>query len=460
MTRPLGHGGMAAVWAGVDARLDRPVAVKLLDGAAAADPAMLRRLDQEARTLAKLAHPNIVAVYDLATEAGVPYVVMELVDGEDLHRRLGRGPLEMRDAIEIAVQVCDALQAAHDAGIVHRDIKPDNILLTSSGLVKVCDFGIARLAESGHSGRGSGATAVGTALYMAPEQATGGPVDARTDLYALGCVLYAMLVGRPPFSGDNPMRVMWQQVHERPVPAASLRRDVPADVEALITALLAKNPADRPADAGDVRARLARAADALESLRGAATPGSPAAMYGRAAVRPKTMAMPAIESIGRHRPEPGRGPRFRLGLAGMAAVAVGVAIVTTLVVALLMSSSPSGTPTTADGPRTGSSASVNASPTGSPTSAAAMVDGVRTIVQAQAAAGELNAETARELSGRLDEIERDLAKGQEEKAAGKVDELKDKLAEWSKDNKITDAGYAAVMGSLDQLANSLPAPRD
>src|SRR4029450_10436881 len=170
----LGRGGMACVWAGVDTRLDRPVAVKVLDGADSADAVMLERLDHEARTLAALAHPNIVAVYDLGADAGVPYVVMELVRGDDLGRRLTHGGFDVGEAVRFAMQVCAALQAARDSGVIHRDIKPDNILLTESGLVKVCDFGIARLLRSQQSRMTNSAAAVGTAMDMAPEQATGG----------------------------------------------------------------------------------------------------------------------------------------------------------------------------------------------------------------------------------------------------------------------------------------------
>src|SRR5262245_16125753 len=156
---------MAAVWAGTDTRLDRPVAVKMLDGAALADPDMMRRLDREAKTLARLAHPNIVAGYDVGTEDGVPYLVMEFVEGDNLARYLASGPLDVAAAVAIAVQICDAVEAAHRAGVVHRDIKPENVLLTSSGIAKVCDFGIARLVRSSRMGLTAPAAVVGTSEY-------------------------------------------------------------------------------------------------------------------------------------------------------------------------------------------------------------------------------------------------------------------------------------------------------
>ena len=219
----LGRGGMAEVWQGLDERLDRPVAVKVLDRRALEDPTVVARFDREARAVARLAHPNIVSVYDVGVDDDMPYLVMELVHGQSLAALIDGGPISIDDAVNVAVQVCDALQAAHEAGVVHRDVKPANILIAPAGTVKVCDFGIARVSQATQAGLTRSHVTVGTAEYMAPEQASGGPVDARTDLYALGCVLYAMLTGSPPFHGDNALGVMWQHVNQ-PVPP----RGVPA----------------------------------------------------------------------------------------------------------------------------------------------------------------------------------------------------------------------------------------
>jgi eukaryotic-like serine/threonine-protein kinase len=237
----LGRGGMATVWRGVDERLGRDVAVKLLDRAAA-DAAMLQRFDREARTAGGLTHPNIVAVYDVGTDSRGPYLVMELIDGTSVAALLAGGPLPIDQVVDVARQICDALAVAHAQGVVHRDIKPANILITTTGTVKVCDFGIARLTHQEQTDLTAPHTAIGTSAYMAPEQASGAAVDARTDLYALGCVMYAMLTGHPPFTGDNPLTVLWQHQHQ-PAPAvASRRADTPADIDALIARLLAKNP--------------------------------------------------------------------------------------------------------------------------------------------------------------------------------------------------------------------------
>jgi serine/threonine protein kinase len=278
----LGRGGMATVWRGTDERLVRPVAVKVLDRSGITEPNAVRRFDQEARTAGRLTHPHIVAVHDTGVDDGTPYLVMELVDGVSLAVLLDRGPLPVDQAVGIAAQICDALSAAHAQGVVHRDIKPANILLTPSGLAKVCDFGIARLVNQQHTQLTAPYTTIGTSGYMAPEQATGTAVDARTDLYALGCVLYSMLTGTPPYAGDNPLAVMWQHQHQ-PIPSArATRPDVPPDLDVVIGRLLAKNPNDRPATALEVGAKLA---------------GSPQVPATRATspVMPRTRTMPILE---------------------------------------------------------------------------------------------------------------------------------------------------------------------
>ncbi|MFD0596679.1 serine/threonine-protein kinase [Catellatospora coxensis] len=194
----IGHGGMATVWSGQDLRLRRPVAVKILDPARFADRATRQRFWREAQAVAALPHPHIVAVYDVAVEAAEAYVVMELVDGPSVHALLQDGPLHRDQAVGIAVQTCAALAAAHSAGIVHRDVTAANLLVNSSGVVKVCDFGIAAWQEAAYP-----SLVAGTRGYTAPEQAAGGPVDARTDVFGLGCSLYAMLTGAPRRPGTT-----------------------------------------------------------------------------------------------------------------------------------------------------------------------------------------------------------------------------------------------------------------
>jgi eukaryotic-like serine/threonine-protein kinase len=255
--RLLGSGGMAAVWYGRDLRLDRPIAIKELSGEGLSQPMALERFNREAHAVGRLSHPNIVSVYDFGTQDGDPYLVMELVEGPTVAKLLDDGPLPVPDVLAIASQTCDGLAAAHAAGIIHRDIKPANLILSPTGVVKVCDFGVARLLDTtGHADLTRSATAMGSPMYMAPEQISGGPVDPRTDLYALGCTMYAMLAGNPPFSTGGPLSIAHQHITRPPEPLRARRPEVPPQVEALVADLLAKTPDGRPPDAAAVRARV------------------------------------------------------------------------------------------------------------------------------------------------------------------------------------------------------------
>ena len=292
------QGGMGAVWRGRDLRLDRPVAVKVMAGDALIDPSAVERFDREARTVARLTHPNIVAVYDFGSDGADSYLVMELVEGRSVADLIARGPLSVAQAVTIAAQTCDGLAAAHAAGVVHRDVKPANLIVIPAGVVKVCDFGIARLQHAvGQSRLTGSAVAMGSSRYMAPEQVLDQPVDERADLYGLGCTIYAMLTGGPPFPGDNPIAVVEQHVTQPPPDVRSRRPEVPADLAELVNRLLAKAPADRPADARAVAARLAAmfgeiapTDPATSDLRLAAIPGAAAVADLRC--RPRRAARP------------------------------------------------------------------------------------------------------------------------------------------------------------------------
>ena len=468
---------MAAVWRGIDERLGRPVAVKLLDKADTVDPAMLQRFDREARTAGSLTHPNIVAVYDVGRDSGVPYLVMELIDGTSLATLLAGGPLPIDQAIDVARQICDALAVAHGQGVVHRDIKPANILITTTGTVKVCDFGIARLTHQQQTDLTAPHTALGTSAYMAPEQASGAAVDARADLYALGCVLYAMLTGHPPFTGDNPLTVLWQHQHQPAASVASVRPTTPTDLDVLIARLLAKQPTDRPATATEVRDLLAASAES-ETAGGPLTRAIPGAS--------QTLTLPVIDH-GEESPA-GASGRFRLGPVGIAAVALGAAIVAVLSVALLIASQRPGTdaatgpppgtaaspPGTARSASTSGNASTDSTSTGRPPGTATTetfadnpgigasvhLAALRGMIEEQWQAGNLDGETADELMKRLQEVDRELGDGDARKAAEKLADLRNKLDELHRDGKVATAGYYAVHPSLTQLAETLPPAED
>ncbi|GAA1411253.1 hypothetical protein GCM10009639_62780 [Kitasatospora putterlickiae] len=251
----LGVGGMATVWRGVDHVLGRQVAVKVLNGGLADDPRFAERFGREAQHAAMLVHPRIVMVFDSGVDQGSPYIVMELVQGRSLAALLAQRPvLPVEQAVGIAAAVCEGLAHAHAAGLVHRDIKPGNIMITDDGGVKVVDFGIAR-AGSSHNLTQT-ASVLGTAAYLSPEQATASPLDGRTDLYAVGCVLTEMLTGAPPFTAETPVAIAYKHVGEQPSPPSVRRPGLPPVLDAAVLRLLAKHPAGRPADAASARAEL------------------------------------------------------------------------------------------------------------------------------------------------------------------------------------------------------------
>src|SRR3954451_9357691 len=260
----LGYGGMAEVHHGRDVRLGRDVAIKMLRTDLARDPAFQARFRREAQSAASLNHPAIVAVYDTGedTHDGVvsPYIVMEYVEGRTLRQVLeAEGRLLPQRALEITARICTALDQAHRAGIVHRDVKPGNVMLTPSGEVKVMDFGIARALTSSAATMTQTAAVIGPAHYLSPEQARGEHVDARSDVYSTGCMLYELLTGAPPFAGDTAVAVAYQHVREDPMPPSRVEPDVPASVDAIVLKALAKNPANRYQTAGDRRADIERA---------------------------------------------------------------------------------------------------------------------------------------------------------------------------------------------------------
>src|SRR3954471_24525017 len=261
----LGRGGMAEVRRAVDRRLGRPVAVKQLRADLATDPTFQARFRREAQSAAGLNHPTIVAVYDTGEETdpltgvAIPYIVMELVEGTTLRDILkdGRKILPER-ALELTQGVLDALGYSHKAGIVHRDIKPANVMLTPNGGVKVMDFGIARAVADTSATMTQTAAVIGTAQYLSPEQARGETVDARSDIYSAGCLLYELLVGQPPFRGDSPVSVAYQHVRETPVPPSQIDPMVTPSMDNIVLKALAKDPADRYQSAREMKADISR----------------------------------------------------------------------------------------------------------------------------------------------------------------------------------------------------------
>jgi tRNA A-37 threonylcarbamoyl transferase component Bud32 len=312
----LGHGGMAEVRKGHDTRLDRPVAVKMLRTDLARDALFQARFRREAQSAASLNAPTIVAVYDTGEDvldgARVPYIVMEYVEGQTLRDLLRSGQrLLPSRALEIIDGVLTALDYSHRHGIVHRDVKPANVMLTPSGQVKVMDFGIARAVEDSGATMTQTANVLGTAQYLSPEQARGESVDARSDIYSTGCLLYELLTGRPPFQGESPVAVAYQHVREMPATPSDLVPDIDAGTDAIVMKALAKNPENRYQTAAEMRQDVQRAE------RGSPV-AAPAVLAAPVTQPLSAVSAPADASSGKRR----TGAYVGLGLAVVVVLAI------------------------------------------------------------------------------------------------------------------------------------------
>ena len=326
----VGRGGMAEVFRARDIRLDRIVAVKTLRDDLARDQTFQARFRREAQSAASLNHPSIVAVYDTGEDmvgpTAVPYIVMEYVDGRTLRDLLreDRRLLPER-AVEITDGVLHALDYSHRNGIVHRDIKPGNVMLTRAGDVKVMDFGIARAVSDAQATMTQTAQVIGTAQYLSPEQARGERVDARSDLYSTGCLLYELLTGRPPFTGDSPVAIAYQHVRENPIPPSRVDREIPGWADAIVLKAMAKDPADRYQSAGEMRQDIHRALSGMpvaaptrtELYQGTRRMGQSTMQAG------PTSAIPAYRYGPEDQPPPGKRRRAWFWIAaGLAALLV------------------------------------------------------------------------------------------------------------------------------------------
>jgi tRNA A-37 threonylcarbamoyl transferase component Bud32 len=468
----VGVGGMAKVYLADDRVLERQVAVKVLSPPYAQDPVFVERFRREARAAARLSHPNVVAVFDSGSDADQHYLVMEYVAGQSLAELLVRQDrLAPRRAAELGVEVCAALTAAHAQGLVHRDVKPANVLVGDDGRVKVTDFGIAKAAAA-TTLTGTG-TVLGTAAYLSPEQAQGGPVDARSDLYSLGCVLYELLCGSPPFgSGANssPVAVASRHLHQPPEPPSARNRQVDTGLDAVVLTALAKEPAQRYQSAVQLQAALERV---LAGEAVAAGPGSPRAaavpteplpgLSGRTEVLPAA-AGPTGQDSGRR---PG-WPRWTLPVAGMA---LGIG----LLVALLW---PDGGTTPARreaGSNAAPATSASSTTTPRSTTPAPSAPGVEAalanltaVITAARQQGTIDQE-AEDLLHRADDLanalqedpqdqdeddskDEDRGNGKGQDAAKKVAELERKVDELIGKGKIRPPATTQIQGAVAQLA--------
>jgi serine/threonine-protein kinase len=298
----LGEGGMGEVYRAFDARLGRAVAVKILPEERLSRAAAAR-LEREARAVAQLAHPNIVVVHDFGAEEGTLYLVTELLDGESLAARLARGPLLWRAAVALGREAARGLAAAHARGIVHRDLKPSNLFVLVDGRLKILDFGIARLLEPTGTGDGDAALTqtggvIGSPGYMSPEQAAGGAVDPRSDLFSLGAVVYEMLAGRPAFGGPTPTARLVGVLRDEPPALGALLPDLPAELSALVERCLAKEPERRPGSAAELAASFDRLLGGAGEITAPTAELAPGAVARPAAAGPRRLAVLPLAAAG------------------------------------------------------------------------------------------------------------------------------------------------------------------
>jgi serine/threonine-protein kinase len=471
--RECGRGGMAHVYRATDTVLGRTVAVKVLNPDFAADPSFVERFRREARAAARLNHPNVVAVFDTGSDGDLHFIVMEFVEGRSLAEVLATdGPPEPARAAAIAEGIADALSFAHANGLVHRDVKPANVMITPAGQVKVMDFGIARLATAHTITQTS--TVFGTAAYLAPEQAQGLRVDGRADVYALGVVLYEMLAGRVPFRADSALAVASKHVLEQPEPPSAVRPGVPAGLEAVTLRALEKDPGDRYHGAAEMAAAL-RASTATATAAGpagavaAGSPTEPIAEGPATAVIPdRTEVLPPARS-GTH-----AAPRRRVRFAPVVALVVIVAVVAVLAAALLGGSpAPKALGSHSKGAAPSHHASPSAPPSAPATSAPATsappatsgpgssgivgpATAVASAISATLASGSIDDHTAADLQHSLEQAtERYAQQGDLEHALQDIADAKDHLASDVEHGAVTPQAAVVIGTAFDQLAAAM-----
>lgn len=446
----LGSGGMATVFRATDERLDRSVAVKLLPAELSDDPRAARRIVREAQAAAALSHPNVAAVFDILEEPGVVGLVMEEVPGRTLGELLAEGgPMDVSDATRIIQQVCAGVAAAHAAGIIHRDLKPSNVVVTTEGIVKIVDFGIA-----GSLGAGDMTTTIrGSVPYVAPEQAAGQAADERADVYAVGCMLYEALVGRPPFTG-TPVEVLAQHATATPPLPSGSRQGVPLAIDRVVARAMAKDPADRFPGAHQLADAL-RDGDTLppdparDATRVLPAPSADeTVVIARPASKIPGPAIPVVGARSRLHPSRSRNERFLVGGS-----LLGLVVVVLVAVWLVPAGTPTSSPTEQD---------VEGSPSATPAPGAAATptsfeEGIDALAAAVADAdtADVSDEASEKLAERIRDLRKELRQGPPDERGEEADEqlekLEEELANLDEEGHISGSFAETLWRLLDQM---------
>ena len=451
----LGRGGMAEVYLATDRVLDRPVACKVLGGWLAHDGTFVERFRREALAAARISHPSLVAVFDAGSEDDVHYIVMEHVPGETLADALrSGGRLPLARATSIAASVADALQVAHAARIVHRDMKPANVMLTPDGRTKLMDLGIARNVDGESITHAS--SVLGTAGYVSPEQARGDPVDHRSDIYSLGCVLYEMLTGRQPFEARDPLAVAYKHVHEAPMSPTSIEPSIPPGLEAVVLRAMEKEPAARFQSAADMAAALDDRTAPVTPMS-ATAPLPPVTSTTPLAVRTDTLPRRTDRTRRRRSPVP------------LLLVLAALVLLGSLAYALLGPDrppelvGPADSPSPSASPSPSPSRSPSTSPTPLPADAVEeAVAGLRAVVAQGVSDGTITDKAAEEIEKGLDAALQEFDGGDTEEAIEKLGDLERKIDDLLDHEEIAHSEKQKLLKAIDDLGEqmSLASPPD
>ena len=437
----LGSGGMALVFLARDRVLDRDVAVKVLREEYAADPVFRARFTREALHAASLSHPGLVTIFDAGVDQGTAFIVMEVVSGRTLQQELtSQKPLSVEQSVSIAADVCEVLDVAHRAGVVHRDIKPGNILLSDDGRTRVFDFGIAR--TDGSEALTETAAVIGTAAYISPEQAAGRPAEPRSDLYAVGCVLVEMLTGSPPFTADTAVALLHQHINDLPIPPSSQRPEVSSQLDAVALHLLAKDPADRPSTAAQARQDLlASASPPKGDTRVLPTAAPTTASTTMAPASPRRPARAAVVAL----------------VVLVAATALGL-----LAVRQGQKPSPASAPAATNSPTSSTTPSTPRSESPSPSAVPALLVPsassvpqalavLRSVIATGGGAALIDPDAAAQLLDATDEVAGELDKANGKSAVPRVRRLATLVDAQAGAGQIAASAVAPLQAAIDQL---------